>query len=147
MSKKSEIKKSPTQKKKLIIILSATIFAIVIGFGINYLVTFLNYERDIDLIEVQNIDLNTISDGEYIGSCDVDLIRVTVRVAVENHRITELELLEHYNDRGAAANALPSKILEEQRIDVDAVSGATASSKVIQEAIYNALTGKRTIRS
>ena len=60
--------------------------------------------------------------------------------------ILELELIEHYNDRSAAANDLPNRILKEQRIDVDAVSGATSSSKVIQEAVFNALTGERTIR-
>lgn len=60
--------------------------------------------------------------------------------------ITELELIEHYNDRGESANVLPQRMLDEQRIDVDGVSGATSSSKAIQEAVYNALTGKRTIR-
>jgi len=58
---------------------------------------------------------------------------------VKNHRITEIELLEHKNGRGAAAESLPDEIIREQRIDVDAVSGATSSSKVIQEAIYKAL--------
>ena len=69
-----------------------------------------------------------------------------VRVVVENHGLTELALGEHYKDRGAAAAALPAKILDEKRVAVDAVSGATASSNVIKEAVYNALTGKRTIR-
>lgn len=144
-----EINKNKKVSKKLIIIL-VIIGLMVIGalvFGINYYITFLNYEKDVAAIQVQNVDMNTIEDGEYIGDCNVDLIRVQVRVAVKDHVITDLELMEHYNDRGDAADSLPGKILEEQRIDVDTVSGATASSKVIQEAVYNALTGERTIRN
>ena len=55
----------------------------------------------------------------------------------------EVELLEHYNGRGEAANVMPSRMLEEQRIDVDTVFGATSSCKVIQQAVYNALAGER----
>lgn len=142
------INKSKKVSKKMKIIL-AVVGVIVIGalvFGINYYITFLNYEKDVAAIQVQNVYLNTIEDGEYFGDCNVDLIRVQVRVVVEDHVITDLELVEHYNDRGDAANALPARILEEQRVDVDAISGATASSNVIQEAVYNALTGERTIR-
>jgi len=130
-------------------IILAVVSVIIIGalvFGINYYITYLNYKKDVAAIQVQNVDLNTVEDGEYFGDCNVDLIRVQVVVVVKDHVITDLELVEHYNDRGGAANALPAKILAEQRIDVDAVSGATSSSKVIQEAVYNALTGERTIR-
>jgi uncharacterized protein with FMN-binding domain len=119
---------------------------VAIGFGLNNLFTFLAYERDVKAIQVQNVDLSTIADGEYYGDCNVDFVRARVRVVVKDHQIIELELVEHYNDRGAAANDLPNRILEQQRIDVDAISGATSSSKVIQEAVYNALTGERTIR-
>ena len=134
--------------RKTKIILFAIIGAgiIALAFGINYYITFLNYEKDVAAIQVQSVDLSTIKDGEYFGDCNVDLIRAKVRVQVENHIITDLELIEHYNDRGAAANKLPARILQEQRVDVEAVSGATASSNVIREAVYNALTGNRTIR-
>lgn len=133
-------------KKK--IMLYSFLGAAVIGLGIalfNYR-TFLNYKRDVAAIKVQNVDLNTIADGEYFGDCSVDLVRANVRVVIRGHAITELELLEHYNDRGEAANVIPGNIIAEQRIDVDAVTGATSSSRVIQEAVYNALTGERTIR-
>lgn len=134
-----------SKRTKIILIAIAAIVVIALAFGINYYITFLNYERDVAAIQVQHVDLSTIEDGEYFGDCNVDLIRVRVRVVVKDHAITELELLEHYNDRGADADVLPARMLEEQRVDVDAVSGATASSNVIREAVYNALTGGRTI--
>ncbi len=132
-----------SDKVKVVLVVIGTV---ALALGINYYITFLNYEKDVAAIQVQSVDLNSIEDGEYFGDCNVDLVRARVRVLVENHVITELELLEHYNDRGAAADILPVRILEEQRVDVDAVSGATASSNVIREAVYNALTGNRTIR-
>ena len=139
-------KKKMSVKKKVILFSISGVALIALVFGINYYITFLNYERDVAAIQVQAVDLNTIEDGEYFGDCNVDFIRAKVHVVVKNHKITDLELLEHYNGRGEAADALPFRILEEQRIDVDVISGATASSHVIQEAVYNAITGERTIR-
>lgn len=138
--------KSLPKKTRQFVLFIIAVFVILLPFGINYLI-FLNYERDIKLIQVQNLDLNTVADGEYFGDCDVDLVGAKVRVVVKNNKIMEIELIEHKNDRGAMANSMPEKIIREQRLDVDSVSGATASSKVIQEAVYNALTGKRTIRN
>lgn len=139
-------KKRWSGKKKVVLytILGAMVIALAMGLY-NYRIVF-NYKRDVAAIKVQNVDLNTIADGEYFGDCNVDLVRAKVRVAVQEHVITELELVEHYNDRGDAASVIPGNILAEQRIDVDAVTGATSSSRVIQEAVYNALTGDRTIR-
>ena len=135
------------RKNKTIIFsaLGVLLLSIVL-FGASKLVTFLNYKRDVQRIQAQNIDLNNIPDGEYYGDCNVDFVAARVRVIIEDHRIAVLELLEHINDRGASAEVLPERMIKEQRIDVDAISGATASSKVIQEAVYNALTGDRTIR-
>lgn len=117
----------------------------ILAAGVWFGVRFWNYKRDIAQIRVQNVDMNTVPDGEYFGDCDAGFVAAKVRVAVAGRRITEVRLLEHDNGRGAPAEVIPGRIVSEQRIDVDAVTGATASSKVIQEAVYNALTGKRTI--
>ena len=49
--------------------------------------------------------------------------------------------MEHRHERGKAAEKVIEKIIEEQKIDVDAVSGATNSSTVIKKAVENALNG------
>ena len=137
-------KKKLSAKAKTITICAICAAAIALTVGVNYLVAYRSYLRDVSAIQVQRVDLATIDDGEYFGDADVGFISARVRVVVENHTIAELELLEHVHDRGEAANVLPGRMLEEQRIDVDAVSGATRSSRVIQEAVFNALTGERT---
>jgi len=142
----AKMKKKRSAKAKGIAICAICAAAVALAIGVNYLVALRSYVRDVSAIQVQSVDLTTIKDGEYFGGADVGFISARVRVVVENHTIAELELLEHNHDRGEAASVLPDRMLEEQRIDVDAVSGATNSSKVIQEAVYNALTGERTIR-
>ena len=43
-------------------------------------------------------------------------------------------------DKGKPAKAIVPKIVDAQSLEVDAVAGATNSSKVIKKAIENALT-------
>lgn len=86
-----------------------------------------------------NIDASHIPDGSYLGECDVKFIRAKVEVTVTDGLITNILLLEHYNGKGAAAEGIEHTIINEQRIDVDAVSGATNSSIVIKKAVDNAL--------
>jgi uncharacterized protein with FMN-binding domain len=86
-----------------------------------------------------DIDISSITDGIYEGECNVDYIYAKVSVSVKEGVITDLKLLEHKNERGAAAERIVEDILDKQTINVDAVSGATNSSKVIKKAVENAL--------
>ena len=52
-----------------------------------------------------------------------------------------IDLLEHRNEKGKPAEQIIDDILKRQQIDVDEVSGATNSSKVIKKAIENAIGG------
>jgi uncharacterized protein with FMN-binding domain len=90
--------------------------------------------------KIADVDMSKISDGVYEGSCSVFPVSVKVEVAVENHTITNINLVEHKNGKGSAAEVLPAKVVEAQSLEVDAVSGATCSSKAILKAIKDALT-------
>lgn len=56
--------------------------------------------------------------------------------------IIGVDILEHNNERGAKAEAIKEQIVKEQKINVDAISGATNSSKVIKKACENAFNGE-----
>lgn len=133
--------------RKLVIWFIILFVLIAVVRGHSYFSSVENYKRNVQALQVQNVDFSGIPDGEYLGDCDVNFVRARVSVVIKDHAIQHIALLEHHHERGAAAEVLPSKIVSEQRIDVDVISGATSSSKVIQEAVYNALTGKRTIES
>lgn len=99
----------------------------------------LEYKRRIAAIEIEDIDLRKVRDGEYTGECNATLVKAQVLVKVQEHRITEIRLVRHEHGRGAAAEVLPQSVVAKQSLQVDTITGATASSKVILEAIEQAL--------
>ncbi|WP_255883063.1 MULTISPECIES: FMN-binding protein [unclassified Ruminococcus] len=126
------------KKKILAVILSAALIGAVI-FGILYLKQVSDYKDNIASITFAAIDLTAVSDGTYIGKYDAGMISAKVQVTVEDHAIREIKLLEHKNDRGAPAESILDHMVQEQKTDVDAVTGATNSSKVLRKAVENAL--------
>ncbi len=126
-------------KKK--IILSAVMLLLLIGlvWGIIYLKSVADYKQVVKETTFEEIDISEISDGIYIGEYDVNFIYAKVEVTVQNGEVTNINLLEHRHERGKAAEAITDKIVEEQRIDVDAISGATNSGTVIKKAVEIAL--------
>ena len=126
-------------KKK--IILSAVMLLLLIGlvWGIIYLKSVADYKQAVKETTFEEIDISEISDGIYIGEYDVNFIYAKVEVTVQNGEVTNINLLEHRHERGKAAEAITDKIVEEQRIDVDAISGATNSGTVIKKAVEIAL--------
>jgi uncharacterized protein with FMN-binding domain len=86
-------------------------------------------------------DLTSITDGSYPGSYEAGLVVVELTVAVADGRMTAIDLERHDNGKGDPAEAIIDTVLREQRLDVDCVSGATVSSKVILKSIEDALAG------
>lgn len=117
-----------------IIMLALLVIHIVV-----YFMDFNNYQKAVSDIVVTDVDISSVEDGTYIGSYDVGYIYAKVKVTVGAGKITDIQLLEHNNERGKKAERITDTIKEKQSISVDGVSGATNSSKVIQMAIYNAL--------
>jgi uncharacterized protein with FMN-binding domain len=97
------------------------------------------YKRDVAAISFSDFEISAVADGRYTGECDVGYIFARVRVTVSGGSVTNIELLEHRNERGKAGEGVIDRILSGQHTDVDAVSGATNSSKVIKKAVENAL--------
>ena len=94
---------------------------------------------DLDSIVITNPDLQKIADGSYQGNSKVGPVRVTVDVAVRNRTITSIDLVKHFNGRGKAAEAIVPMIIQAQSLEIDVISGATASSKAILKAVEDAL--------
>lgn len=104
------------------------------------IISFQQYLQKVNAITFTNPVVSEVADGSYTGECDVGYIYAKVEVTVQNGVITHIDLVQHRNERGKAAEGLVGQILSQQRTDVDAVSSATNSSKVIKKAIENALT-------
>ncbi len=129
------------KRKKLKIFITITLLMFVI-YGITELMCNRIYQEKVNNISVTDVDISNIDDGIYDGECDVDYIKAKVRVEVKDHQIVNIKLLKHVNERGESAEKIVDKMVEEQKIDVDAVSSATNSSIVIKKAVENALLKK-----
>ena len=128
-------------KKKIISVIILLFLLICLICGAVYLKNVADYKRAIGETTFDEIDIADVSDGIYIGEYDVNFIYAKVEVTVEDGEIVSINILEHRHERGKAAEKVIEKIIEEQKIDVDAVSGATNSSTVIKKAVENALKG------
>lgn len=93
--------------------------------------------------EIVSPDLKDIKDGIYVGSFKSGLVSATVELTVSDHVITKFIVRKHRCGKGRPAEAIADRVLERQTLAVDAVSGATASSRVLLKAAEIALTGER----
>ena len=86
-------------------------------------------------------EMNSKADGVYRGNYDLSgtPIKVTVDVTVQSGTITTVDLVKHTRSPvGKKAEKITNEVIEKQSLNIDAVSGATASSKAILKAIENA---------
>ena len=97
---------------------------------------------DLSAIKASLPDMSNKTDGVYRGNYTLSgtPVRVTVDVTVNENNITEIKIIEHRRSPvGKKAEKITEKIIKEQSLDVDAISGATGSSKAILMAVENAL--------
>ena len=112
-------------------------------FPVILLVTFVLAAACVNLndIVITTPDLGKIADGKYRGNSKVGPVRVTLDVTIQGSIMTSIQIIKHRNGRGEKAEAIVSRVIETQSLDVDVISGASYSSKAILQAVENALTG------
>lgn len=83
-----------------------------------------------------------LEDGVYSGRAEGYQSEIVVDVTVRDGSITEIEVVEHGETPGigdAAFDEMVPAIIEGQTLQVDLVSGATASSQGLLSAVQAAL--------
>lgn len=123
--------------KVILVILGVVVLLIVAG-----VIFFSSVNRDLEAladIPMKDVDLSSVSDGTYEGDYSSFPVSVTVEVTVRDHRIADINLLKHVNGQGQTAESITETVIREQSLEVDLVSGATYSSKVILLAVEDAL--------
>ncbi|AJA47234.1 hypothetical protein CPAST_c11340 [Clostridium pasteurianum DSM 525 = ATCC 6013] len=125
--------------KNIVISIIGLCVVAVLVFGVKYLIYIQNYKNIIKQINIRKIDLSKVANGTYSGSFDALEVGAEVKVTVDDHKITDIKIVNHKNVRGEKAEVIPERVIAAQSLQVDTVSGATNSSKVILKAIDNAL--------
>lgn len=85
------------------------------------------------------IDMKQVADGTYKASSGGGMVQVELEVEVKDHKIVNINLLKHECGKGKPAESTIDEIVKNNTDDVDIVSGATASSKIIRNAVNKAL--------
>ena len=130
-------------KKKTVLFVIMFLLLIDLVWGIIYLKSVADYKQAVKETTFEDINISDIPDGVYVGEYDVNFIYAKVEVTVQNGEITNINILEHRHERGKTAEVITDSIVDEQKIDVDAISGATNSSTVIKKAVENALKSRK----
>ncbi len=93
--------------------------------------------------DVATVDLTELADGTYRGEFSDFLVTVKVDVEVTDSRIEAIEIVHQDAGPGYDARETVDRILEAQSPAVEAVTGATGSSRAIMTAVYRALVKTR----
>lgn len=124
------------------------VFLIILGvflvFVIFGLIAGTRHMSEVKTYNIPEIDMMTIEDGQYEGSCDIGRWALKVIVTVKDHEITQIIIPDDQFP------ILPDEFLVELNNEVvskkepnfDAVTGATISSKAYMIAITDALVGQ-----
>ena len=91
-------------------------------------------------LEISDVPISTIPDGSYTGSFEYGGFTYSVRCVVSEGRVDKIKVLQN-RDTPASKNAenIVERVIELQKVNVDAISGATTTSKALLKAIERAL--------
>jgi uncharacterized protein with FMN-binding domain len=120
-----------TGGKKLLLLLPVFILFLIVSCSINFAA-----------IQAQMPVLENKADGTYRGEYALAQtpVRVTLDVRLQNAVITGITMVNHRcSPIGKKAETITERIIAAQSLGVDAVTGATGSSKAILKAVEAAL--------
>ena len=121
-------------KKVIIFAVAAILATVVVGA---YRLS--KYQKLVRTTTVEDIDLGKVADGVYEGFYDLYLVSARVKVTVENQNIKDIKIIEHKNGKGQKAEPIINDVISKQKVNVNTITGATASSKALLKAIEGAL--------
>ena len=125
------------KKKWLLLLIIPVIFVIIILSFIGIILG--KMKKQLERIDTTPVDIAQVADGIYTGESETELVKVAVNVTVKDGKIENIDILKHECGKGKPAERIIESIIQKNNVEVDAVSGATVSSAVIQDAVRTAL--------
>ncbi len=91
-------------------------------------------------LDIKDIDFKTLNPGKYKGSYSYSTYEWEVEATVKNGKVTDIKILKSQNTyHGIKAREVLKRVIDEQSLQVDCVTGATNSSKGLLKTTENAL--------
>jgi len=129
--------------KKWLIGIGIVLGVLILAAGGMFFKMTRDAEAGFAALKYESVDMNCVADGAYQGEADARIVYAKVQVDVKDHAkdhaIERVQILEHRNGQGGAAESITGQMVAQNRYDVDAVSGATLSSQTIKSAVSVAL--------
>lgn len=117
-----------------VIIVAFASFAIFITSGL----------KDMEKAEIGPVDISSVPDGVYTGRFEGNRWANTLEVTVQGGKITDIKVLKaQMISKEGLAEQVFAQVEEKQSLQIDAVSGATVSTKGYLLAIEDALKNKK----
>lgn len=113
---------------------------VVFFAGVTWMVAGQLSKKINEEVQIDEMNLDQMEDGVYMASYVYnEAMGATVVVTVIDHQIGEIVIEEHKTGLGGKAEQIVDRVIDQQSLQVDAISGATGSSKIILKAIEAAL--------
>ncbi len=125
------------------IIALAIVAVLAVGGGIGWSYIAREHKQTMSL-PLNAVDFSHLQDGVYTGEYEGGMYKWranTVEVTVAGGKVTEIKLLDSKfeYEKMDELDALCGRVITNQTLQVDAISGATLTSKGFLQAVENAL--------
>ena len=126
------------KRRGRIVLIVVGAIVVVIAIGVIAALNGMSYVRH---MSVTPLDVSSASDGTHHGEFARGRFRFAVDVTVADHKITGVtETDKSAND---VTRRIAQQIVSQQSLPVDAVSGASLTTKAFSQAVSNALAAGR----
>lgn len=88
-----------------------------------------------------NVELSTVEDGEYYGKTYTSFLHLQLKVFVQNHTITNIEVIEAEGIDSETAKPILKEMINQNKVVVPAIKGAELGSLVYISCVDGALYG------
>lgn len=97
----------------------------------------LNNQKNVKKLSLNEVNLSQIKDGIYFGEYKKYRWEYKVKVEIKDSKIIDIKV----EDKPVSSydNKVITKVIDDQKIDIDTVSGATINDKTLLKSIESAL--------
>jgi uncharacterized protein with FMN-binding domain len=125
-------------KKALKVILFVFLAFVILIAGVAFFLT--RGLDEVSKVDISSIDASNVKDGTYEGTYESGRWSNTVTVTVKDGKITDIQVKDDVTfPQKGLSDEIFKRVMDKQNANVDAVTGATVTSKAYMKAIEDAL--------